>query len=127
MRAGGMQWQVRMDTMSSSQTKERNLLKEIGIWTMASATKGALALSCAIVIYSVFIFNETDYLSFTNKSVKLQIPSVLDPEARRKMSLNLGGGKCLWQVRCRRQACHQICLVVYELNRKCLPILASSL
>lgn len=37
--------------------------------------------------------------TYTKKLAKLHVPSGLDRGRRRSLSLNLGEGNCLWQVR----------------------------
>ena len=86
--------------------------------------QGALALlGAAAILYSVdYVFVEQTYLSslmYKNKdhpyeydghNVKLRIPSELDPESRRQLSLNLGGGNCLWQVRPQKMGIYYVSL-----------------
>jgi hypothetical protein len=68
-------------------------------------TKPRLAFWGAIFVFSIVsLNNEYKLLSsmFTissGKVIRLRIPPDLDPEITRRLSLNLGGGACEWQVR----------------------------
>ena len=71
---------------------------------MALSSKLSLALWGAIILFSVINVNK-EYKVLTSlftisdgNLVKLKIPSELDPESTRRLSLNLGGGACQWTV-----------------------------
>jgi hypothetical protein len=89
------------------QARERNLLMDITAGFLASFTRGALIFMSAIMVYSVVdrFRNEDGLMDYIKRSKisnfnseKLHIPSGLDQVHRRSLSLNLGGGDCLWQV-----------------------------
>lgn len=86
--------------MSLSQhQKHRSGLADIGIRSVNSMFRAGLAFACAIVTYTVMVFDESKYHMPSKELAKLQIPSELNAESCQKLSLNLGNGKCLWQVR----------------------------
>jgi hypothetical protein len=78
--------------------KHRSDLADIGIGSVNSMARAGLAFVCAILTYTVMVFDESKYHMPSKELAKLQIPSELNAESRRKLSLNLGNGKCLWQV-----------------------------
>ena len=63
--------------------------------------KGALLFLSALMVYTAVPVNNysNEKVSLSSKAVKLHIPSGLDEGRRRELSLSLGGGDCLWQVR----------------------------
>lgn len=85
-----------------------NVIIDIVAGGLSSLMKGGLIFCSAMLTYSVVNnFDEGDILSYLGRAsskagskaaVKLHIPSGLDDETRRSLSLNLGGGDCLWQV-----------------------------
>jgi hypothetical protein len=87
-----------VEKMCSYQHQKRNGLKDVGLGSVAATAKGALAFLFAIAAFSVY--DESKLLrQNSSNTVKLRIPSSLDESSRRQLSLNLGNGKCLWQVR----------------------------
>jgi hypothetical protein len=87
-----------------------NSFTEIGTGGMAYVANGALVFLVAIMTYSVvnldYFFKCLSFYSPASEmnAVKLRIPLGLDHTTRRELSLNLGGGKCLWQVRYTRNS-----------------------
>jgi hypothetical protein len=85
-----------------------NVIINIAAGGLSSLIKGGLIFCSAMLTYSVVNnFDEGDILSYLRRAsskagskaaVKLHIPSGLDDEMRRSLSLNLGEGECLWQV-----------------------------
>ena len=89
-----------------------NLLMEIGASSALSLLKAAFLSLCLLLAYSctnhirslkikyrMSSGINTPTTSNTKNKVMLHIPSGLDYGRRRSLSLNLGEGKCLWQVR----------------------------
>ena len=65
---------------------------------VTSLAKGALLFLSALMVYTAIPAN--NYLpDLSSRAVKLYVPSELNEEHRRALTLNLGGGDCLWQVR----------------------------
>ena len=91
--------------------RERNLLAEIVVQSVKQLSRGASTFLLAIAAYFIVAYYDFDANIVINRlrksrssyisanSVKLHIPSDLDPGQRRSLSLNLGGGDCLWQVK----------------------------
>ena len=83
---------------------QRSWTKQIASGGLTSLSKLSIVFWCAVVAFSaISLKNEHTLLSslFTTsngKVVRLRIPSDLDSESTRRLSLNLGGGACEWQV-----------------------------
>lgn len=84
-----------------SQTKS-NLPVQMVLGQLSTLARGAVLILSAITIHSMINFRYSMiHLRENNSSSKemqLCLPSELDDVARRSLSLNLGGGECLWQV-----------------------------
>ena len=104
---------ARKDYEYQQQKYETNDKRSIG---RCSYTVGAVA-----ILYSVDVSLEKKYLStiydpYQHRHVKLRIPSELDLESRRQLSLNLGRGNCLWQVRNMNHEIHPNIFLCSHLN-----------
>ena len=108
-------------TNSSPQQKHGRIMN-INNRSMKRTKKGALAAVGAVaILYSVDVSLEKKYLStiydpYQHRHVKLRIPSELDLESRRQLSLNLGRGNCLWQVRNMNHEIHPNIFLCSHLN-----------
>ena len=70
-----------------------------GVNTLA---KGAVIFLSAFAVYTVYPVARDladSVKPFSDRVVKVHVPSELDGDSRRALTLNLGGGDCLWQVR----------------------------
>jgi hypothetical protein len=83
--------------------RQHNWATKLVIGSLASS-RLYVVFWCAVLTFSlVSLNNEYKLLSSLvavsdGRLVQLRIPSDLDPESTRRLSLNLGGGACQWQV-----------------------------
>lgn len=84
--------------------EDQGLMKRLVVWAMPSSSRLSIVFWGAILAFSVLSINNEHVLlsslfRFSDGNlVKLHIPSGLDTESIRRLSLNLGGGDCEWQV-----------------------------
>ena len=88
----------RHDTRSIE--NEKLLMGDVVSGGVNALAKGALLFLSALMVYTVIPINNysNGKVKLSSRAVKLHIPSGLDESHRRELTLNLGGGDCLWQV-----------------------------
>lgn len=126
-RNGGESCDILYNSSVRLRREDRSLIRDIVAGGMTSMFKGCLIFCSAMFAYSVLSnFNNKNFIhqvrrstsrSSTNTAVKLHIPSGLDQEQRRGLSLNLGGGECLWQVICTHLSVDFIGCIVHCYSR----------
>lgn len=79
---------------------EKALVMGIVSGGMNALAKGALLFLSALMVYTVIpvIIYSNGKNKLSSRAVKLHVPSGLDKGHGRELTLNLGGGDCLWQV-----------------------------
>ncbi|KAL3793420.1 hypothetical protein HJC23_001868 [Cyclotella cryptica] len=90
----------RLDKSSRSKRRPQSVLKDVAWGGLATLAKAALLFISAAMFTTVL--NREDewkshYLSRKRRSVKLHVPSGLDENTRRALTINLGGGECIWE------------------------------
>jgi hypothetical protein len=68
----------------------------MAVGLLSLLARGGVMLLVAFTLHSVVYFRKENASS--SKAMQLHVPSGLDDVTRRELSLNLGGGECLWQV-----------------------------
>lgn len=96
-------------SVNASGQKMTSRRRQQGRWLMEIATGCTITIARVVLIYiAAFLtyslvnnFNHIYNLFRLQSSVKLKlhVPAGLDQVSRRTLSLNLGEGKCKWQVR----------------------------
>ena len=91
-------------TIPVNDIPQRGMPVQLVVGRMASLPKLSLVLWCALVAFSVISLKKehnalTSLFTVSDGNlVRLKIPSGLDSESTRRLSLNLGGGACQWTV-----------------------------
>lgn len=96
-----------------SQDIQRDLVKDIVMGGVNTLAKGAVIFLSAFMVYTVYPVARDladGVKPFSGRAVKVHVPSDLDGDSRRALTLNLGGGDCLWQVRllCATKTCRDV-------------------
>lgn len=82
----------------SAQERQRALLADIALGGAKSLAKGAVIFLSALAVYNVYPVARDAAAGRLSRVAKVHVPSDLGGENRRALTLNLGGGDCLWQV-----------------------------
>ena len=85
---------------SPDHVHEKALVMDMVSGGVNALSKGALLFLSALMVYTVIpvIDYSNGKSKLSSRAVKLHVPSGLDKGHRRELTLNLGGGDCLWQV-----------------------------
>ena len=85
---------------SPDHVHEKAMVMDMVSGGVNALAKGALLFLSALMVYTVIPVNNysNGKVKLSSRAVKLHIPSGLDESHRRELTLNLGGGDCLWQV-----------------------------
>ena len=85
---------------SPDDVHEKSMVMDIVSGGANTLAKGALLFFSALMVYTVVPVNNysNEKVSLSSRAVKLHVPSGLEEGHRRELTLNLGGGDCLWQV-----------------------------
>jgi hypothetical protein len=85
---------------------------DVAMGGLNTLVKGAVIILSALMVYTVYP-HARDIVGgrYVSRAAKVHIPSGLDGESRRTLTLDLGGGDCLWQVRA--QPCFYECIVEF--------------